>query len=152
MRSLWGSSVESSAPQPIMRKLRSLRQQQSPGPIEPGFRLPRINRGPRCAEDISVMTSSALPPNEDDEHVELDSTPVVLLLDACRISATIYLAPELGRFSEAWEAVMRDHRLFIPVTSAVVTTLTGETVGERSAFMQVRKTDIRAVSPLDYSR
>jgi hypothetical protein len=98
------------------------------------------------------MTSSALPPNEDGEHVELDSTPVVLLLDACRISATIYLAPELGRFSEAWEAVMRDHRLFIPVTSAVITTLTGETVGERSAFMQVRKTDIRAVSPLDYSR
>ena len=99
------------------------------------------------------MSSSSVPPaNEDSERVELDSTPVVLLLDACRISATIYLAPELGRFSEAWESVMRDHRLFIPVTNAVVTTLTGETVGDRSAFMQVRKTDIRAVSPLDYSR
>jgi hypothetical protein len=99
-----------------------------------------------------MITSSALPANEDGERVELDSTPVVLLLDACRISATIYLAPELGRFSEAWESVMNDHRLFIPVTNAVVTTLTGESVGERSAFMQVRKTDIRAVSPLDYSR
>jgi hypothetical protein len=47
---------------------------------------------------------------------------------------------------------MHDHRLFIPVTNAVVSTLGGETVGERAAFMQVRKTDIRAVSPLDYSR
>ena len=114
--------------------------------------LAGINRGPRCAEENTMITSSALPANEDDERVELDSTPVVLLLDACRISATIYLAPELGRFSEAWESVMHDHRLFIPVTNAVVTTLTGESVGERSAFMQVRKTDIRAVSPLDYSR
>lgn len=100
----------------------------------------------------SVMTSAALPPNEDDERVDLDSTPVVLLLDACQITATIYLAPELGRFSEAWESVMRDHRLFIPVTDATVTTLIGEPVGERSDFMQVRKTDIRAVSPLDDSR
>jgi hypothetical protein len=111
-----------------------------------------INRGPECAEETNVTNSSALPGNEDGERVALDSTPVVLLLDACRISATVYLAPELGRFSEAWESVMNDHRLFIPVTNAVVTTLAGETVGERSAFMQVRKTDIRAVSPLDYSR
>jgi hypothetical protein len=108
--------------------------------------------GPFRAEDTSVMTSSALPSSEDGERVELDSTPVVLLLDACRISATIYLAPELGRFSEAWESVMNDHRLFIPVTNAVVSMLGGERVGERAAFMQVRKTDIRAVSPLDYSR
>jgi hypothetical protein len=99
-----------------------------------------------------VTNPSATPVNEGDERVDLDSTPVVLLLDACRINATIYLAPELGRFSEAWESVMRDHRLFIPVTDATVTTLTGEPVGERSEFMQVRKTDIRAVSPLDDSR
>jgi len=98
------------------------------------------------------MTSSAGPGNGGDERVDLDSTPVVLLLDACRITATIYLAPELGRFSEAWESVMHDHRLFIPVTDAEVTTLTGEPVGERAEFMQVRKADIRAVNPLDDSR
>ena len=106
----------------------------------------RYQSGAAMCRRNTMITSSALPANEDGERVELDSTPVILLLDACRISATIYLAPELGRFSEAWESVMHDHRLFIPVTNAAVTTLTGESVGERSAFMQVRKTDIRAVS------
>jgi hypothetical protein len=90
--------------------------------------------------------------SDGEERVDLDSTPVVLLLDACRIQATIYLAPELGRFSEAWESVMHDHRLFIPVTDATVTTLAGEPVGDTADFMQVRKGDIRAVSPLDDSR
>jgi hypothetical protein len=99
-----------------------------------------------------VTNASATPASEGEERVDLDSTPVVLLLDACRIEATIYLAPELGRFSEAWESVMRDHRLFIPVTDAAVTTLTGEPVGDTADFMQVRKSDIRAVAPLDDSR
>jgi hypothetical protein len=112
----------------------------------------RYQSGAAMCRRNTMITSPALASNEDGERVELDSTPVILLLDACRISATIYLAPELGRFSEAWESVMHDHRLFIPVTNAVVTTLTGASVGERSTFMQVRKTDIRAVSPLDYSR
>ena len=84
--------------------------------------------------------------------MDLDSVRVVLLLDACRIDGIIYLAPELGRFSEAWESIMRDHRLFIPVTGAEVRTLTGDAVGEAADFMQVRKADIRAVSPVDASR
>jgi hypothetical protein len=130
-----------------------LRQQRPKEDHEAHFSYPCCYQSrPECAEETIVTNSSALPGNEEGERVALDSTPVVLLLDACRISATVYLAPELGRFSEAWESVMNDHRLFIPVTNAVVTTLAGETVGERSAFMQVRKTDIRAVSPLDYSR
>lgn len=91
-------------------------------------------------------------PQDQDERVDLDSVAVSLLLDACCITATIYLAPELGRFSEAWESVMRDHRLFIPVTQATITTLTGLQVGERAEFMQIRKSDIRAVCPLDNSR
>ncbi|MGH2698506.1 MAG: hypothetical protein ACRDJL_04815 [Actinomycetota bacterium] len=99
-----------------------------------------------------MTNPTATPAGEGDERVDLDSTPVVLLLDACRIHATIYLAPELGRFSEAWESVMRDHRLFIPVTGATVTTLIGEPVADKADFMQVRKADIRAVCPLDDSR
>ncbi len=96
--------------------------------------------------------NTAVTPQDQDERVDLDSVAVSLLLDACQITATIYLAPELGRFSEAWESVMRDHRLFIPVTQAIITTLTGDQVGERAEFMQIRKSDIRAVCPLDNSR
>ena len=99
-----------------------------------------------------AMTTTAASARDDEERVDLDSVQVALLLDACRIVATIYLAPELGRFSEAWESIMRDHRLFIPVTDATVATLAGEAVGERAEFMQVRKADIRAVCPLDNSR
>lgn len=98
------------------------------------------------------MNTTVTSSQDQDERVDLDSVAVSLLLDACRITATIYLAPELGRFSGAWESVMRDHRLFIPVTQASITTLTGQQVGERAEFMQVRKSDIRAVWPLDNSR
>lgn len=98
------------------------------------------------------MNANATPASDEEERVDLDSVAVSLLLDACRITATIYLAPELGRFSEAWESIMRDHRLFIPVTEATILTLTGGQVGERADFIQVRKADIRAVCPLDDSR
>lgn len=111
----------------------------------------RVNHPVWRAEE-KVMTTSVTPSSDQDERVDLESVAVSLLLDACLISATIYLAPELGRFSEAWESVMRDHRLFIPVTEATISTLTGQQVGERAEFMQIRKADIRAVCPLDDSR
>lgn len=111
----------------------------------------RVNPPVWRAEE-KVMNTTVTPSHDQDERVDLDSVAVSLLLDACRITATIYLAPELGRFSEAWESVMRDHRLFIPVTHATISTLTGQQVGDRAEFMQIRKADIRAVCPLDNSR
>ena len=111
----------------------------------------RVNHPPRRAE-VKVMSTTVTSSDDQDDRVDLDSVAVSLLLDACHITATIYLAPELGRFSEAWESVMRDHRLFIPVTQATISTLTGQQVGERAEFMQIRKADIRAVCPLDNSR
>ena len=74
--------------------------------------------------------------------------PVVLLLDAYRIEGKLHLPPELVRFSDAWESVMRDHREYVPVTDARITTIDGVEVVE-SPFLEVRKSDVRAVFPRD---
>lgn len=79
-------------------------------------------------------------------RVEMVVVSVVLLLDAYRIEGKLHLAPELARFSDAWESVMRDHREYVPVTDARVTTIAGVDVVD-SPFLEVRKSDVRAVFP-----
>ncbi len=83
-------------------------------------------------------------------RAEMSVVPVVILLDTYRVEANIYLPPEGGRFSDAWEAVMRDQRDYIPVTDVKIRTLDGSDVVE-SPFIEVRKADIRAVFPLETS-
>lgn len=73
--------------------------------------------------------------------------PVVILLDAYRVEANLHLPPEAGRFSDAWETVMRDSRSYIPVTDAQISTLDGAEV-VNSPFIEIRKADIRAVFPV----
>lgn len=82
-------------------------------------------------------------------RVELVAIGVVLLLDGYRIEGKVYLPPELGRFSDAWESVIRDHRNFVPVTEARVTTPDGSHTIASPAFIEVRKSDVRAVFPMD---
>jgi DNA-binding response OmpR family regulator len=79
-------------------------------------------------------------------RVEMVVVAVVLLLDAYRIEGKLHLPPELVRFSDAWESVMRDHREYVPVTDARITTIEGVEVVE-SPFLEVRKSDVRAVFP-----
>lgn len=74
--------------------------------------------------------------------------PVVILLDAYRIEANLHLPPQDGRFSDAWETVMRDERDYIPVTDVRIQTIDGGEV-VKSPFIEVRKADIRAVYPVD---
>lgn len=81
-------------------------------------------------------------------RIELAVVPVVLLLDAYRIEGHLHLPPELGRFSDAWESVMRDNREYVPVTDVNIRRLDGGEVVS-SPFIEVRKADVRAVFPLD---
>ena len=74
--------------------------------------------------------------------------PVVILLDTYRVEARLHLPEHGGRFSDAWEAVMRDERDYLPVTDVRIQTLDGGEVVE-SPFIEVRKADIRAVFPLE---
>ena len=80
------------------------------------------------------------------DRIELVSIRVALLLDAYRIEGNIYVAPELRRFSDAWESLMRDPRGFIPVSDAHITGPGGASL-EIAPFMQVRKNDVRGVFP-----
>ena len=83
----------------------------------------------------------------DAQRTDLIVVPVVILLDAYRVEANLHL-PQGGRFSDAWETVMRDQRDYIPVTDVRIQTLGGSEVVE-SPFIEVRKADIRAVFPVD---
>lgn len=80
-------------------------------------------------------------------RVDMVSAVVIVLLDHYRIEGSVHLPPELGRFSDAWESIMRDPRLFIPITDARV--FPGDVEDEVGApsFLEVRKSDIRAVFP-----
>jgi CheY-like chemotaxis protein len=80
-------------------------------------------------------------------HVELVAIGVVLLMGAYRIQGKVYLPPELARFSDAWESVMRDQRAFVPVTDARIETADGGTIA--TPFIEVRKSDMQAVFPMD---
>jgi DNA-binding response OmpR family regulator len=74
---------------------------------------------------------------------------VSLLLDDYQVEGTVYLAPDLARFSDAWESLMADPRAFFPVTSATVYPSGGGHPIAQPAFMEVRKRNVRAVFPKD---
>ena len=96
---------------------------------------------------------SAPPPpmpggGEMDTHIELVTTRVVLLLAGYRVEGNVHLPPELSRFSDAWESLIRDQRAFLPITDPRVTML-GEAASSAAQFMEVRKSDIQGVFPKD---
>ncbi|MBA2312020.1 MAG: response regulator [Actinobacteria bacterium] len=84
-------------------------------------------------------------------RVELVAIGVVLLLDGYRIEGKVYLPPELARFSDAWESVMRDQRTFVPITEARIASLDGSHLLGSPAFIEVRKAGVQAVFPMDLS-
>lgn len=95
--------------------------------------------------------SAAARPSDrrDPNRVEVVVVGVVMLLDDYQVEGKVHLPPELARFSDAWESVMRDNREFLPVTDVQVTLRDGHTVVASPSFMEVRKSDVRAVFPQD---
>jgi CheY-like chemotaxis protein len=84
-----------------------------------------------------------------DPKTNLVALGVVLLLEDYQVDGIVYLPPELARFSDAWESLMRDQRSFFPVTNATIYPSTGGHAVASPAFMEVRKNDVRAVFPKD---
>lgn len=72
---------------------------------------------------------------------------VVLLTSTFRIEGTVHTSAELARFSDAWEALARDPRSYVPVTHARVVALSdgSEVVG--SELLEVRKDRIALATP-----
>lgn len=81
-------------------------------------------------------------------RVTLVAVPVVLLVHGYEVRGTVHLPPELARFSDAWESLIRDQRAYLPVTDATVIEQGGREVAT-PAFLEVRKSEIRAVFPQD---
>ena len=88
-------------------------------------------------------------PRADPNKVELVVVGVVMLLDHYQVEGKVHLPPELARFSDAWESLIRDNRDYVPVTEVRVTLRDGHTVVASPSFMEVRKGDVRAVFPQD---
>jgi len=96
---------------------------------------------------------AAHPPPAPGSHslegkIQLVTTRVVLLLTGYRVEGNVHLPPELSRFSDAWESLIRDQRAFLPITDAKVTML-GESSSSFANFLEVRKSDIQGVFPRD---
>jgi DNA-binding response OmpR family regulator len=80
------------------------------------------------------------------------SEQVVLLTSGLRIEGTVHVPEELTRFSDAWDAVVRDPRVFLPVTDAKVFSLTDGQMTASAEFIQVRKQDVTAAFTAEASR
>ncbi|HEX2195835.1 MAG TPA: response regulator [Actinomycetota bacterium] len=88
-------------------------------------------------------------PRVDPNKVELVVVGVVMLLDHYQVEGKVHLPPELARFSDAWESLIRDNRDYVPVTDVRVSLRDGHTIVASPSFMEVRKGDVRAVFPQD---
>ncbi len=100
---------------------------------------------PFSAEDVESMLASAI---TEAQRSEMRSVRVLILTDICEIEGDVHLPPELDRFSDGWEAIVGDHRSFVPVTDAHVSTLDGKRLVATTSFMQVTKSQVRGVLPL----
>lgn len=81
--------------------------------------------------------------------VELDEVEVVVLLDQYRVRGFLHVPPEVSRFSDCVEALMRDDRSFLPLTKATIssTDLNPQLISQAD-LLQVRKDHIRLISPV----
>lgn len=98
--------------------------------------------------DPGAAVTRATPP-VDPNKVELVVVGVVMLLDHYQVEGKVHLPPELARFSDAWESLIRDNRDYVPVTDVRVSLRDGQTVVATPSFMEVRKADVRVVFPQD---
>jgi DNA-binding response OmpR family regulator len=73
--------------------------------------------------------------------------PCVLLTSVFWIEGNLHVSEDLERFSDAWEALVRDPRAFVPVTEAYVKTLDGKTILAQSDLIEVRKDQVTIVLP-----
>lgn len=87
------------------------------------------------------------PPAPQGGHVDLVKVRVVVLLSGYQVEGDMHLPPELGRFSDAWESLVKDQRQFLPVTDAVVTVHGGPKAVAKAGFLQIRKSDIQGIFP-----
>jgi CheY-like chemotaxis protein len=80
--------------------------------------------------------------------LDLVAIPVLVLMDDYQLEGKAHVAPELERFSDAWESLMKDSRGFFPLTDVRINDREGKVVAS-TAFAEVSKASVRAVWPVD---
>ena len=126
----------------VVRRAASLDCEYLSKPFAASALLGKIRNGmePRAAAPV---------PRQDPNKVELVVVGVIMLLDHYQVEGKVHLPPELARFSDAWESLIRDNRDYVPVTDVRVTLRDGHSVVASPPFMEIRKADVRAVFPQD---
>lgn len=80
-------------------------------------------------------------------RVDLVSLRVVMLLQGYQVEGNVHLPPELGRFSDAWEALLKDQRQFLPMTDVLITVHGGPKAVAKASFLEIRKSDVQGIFP-----
>lgn len=83
-------------------------------------------------------------------YLQLEKMVTSMVLDGVVVTGTIHARPgeaNFSRFSDLWDAIVRDPRTFVPVTDAEIQTLEGETVVKHAGFLCVEKAHVRAAYP-----
>lgn len=101
-------------------------------------------------QKVKVLVQEGAPTTSRLERPKLDlvSVPVFVLMDNYLLEGKVHVAPELERFSDAWESLMKDSRGFFPLTDVQVKDLDGRVLGS-TPFAEVNKAGVRSVWPLD---
>jgi CheY-like chemotaxis protein len=132
-------------------KARSLGCEYLSKPFSAGALLDKIKRHAVAGDSAAAtpLRSVPDPPPAPDapKRVPLVEMEVVLLLEGYRVEGKVHLPPELARFSEAWEALLKDHRGFLPLTDAKAMDRDGRVMAS-ARFMEIAKQGIRAVFPI----
>jgi len=111
-----------------------------------------LNKVKAMVKENSGGKAAGAPGMDMQTHrIELVPVAVVVLVDRFALEGTIYMPPELARFSDAWESIHRDPRTFFPMTNARVTSIDGGQLVAAPAFLEVSKSEVYAVFPVDTS-
>ena len=106
-------------------------------------------------EKIEVLT--AYPLGQEAEHSpawrrdDLMKVRMCVVLERMRVEGTVHVEnpkARFERFSDHWEALIRDRRRYIPVTDARMTTVDGARQLGEADFMIFDKQEARAAFPL----
>lgn len=72
-------------------------------------------------------------------QIRLRAVRAGIFCETFRVEGTVHLDPTRKRFSEAWEALIRDARPFVPMSEARITDRSGEEVIAETGFVSVEK-------------
>ncbi len=130
----------------VVRRAASLRCDYLSKPFAASALLTKIRDGLHPEEGARPRPPD---PRQDPNKVDLVVVGVVMLLDHYQVEGKVHLPPELARFSDAWESLIRDNRDYLPVTDVRVSARDGHSIVASPSFMEIRKADVRAVFPQD---